>query len=252
MLKKGIFLGFCSLLFMVVKAQISESDTAKWQSKTSISANWQTGNVEYWALRAKWEMCYRPTPAWAFKTQNAYLYQEFFKIKADEDLSTRNFIYWKPDARVYPFLMFFASSNYRREINQRFLAGAGATYRFFRHGKVALSLAYEETIFSQNTYNEPQYNNSFQINTWRATLWLYAKHALKGGKIVLHYEAFAQPSVEQTNNFRAQAEAGIDFFLSKQLSFITNFIYTYESIVTERDKTQDTILTVGFSHHFKK
>jgi hypothetical protein len=118
--------------------------------------------------------------------------------------------------------------------------------------KVSLSGVYENTDFAKTTFNESQYNGNQSIQTWRSTFWLFGRHQLANRKLIFHYDFYAQPSVEQSDNLRWQAEVGLDIPLWKGVSFSSNFIYTYESIVTEKQKSQDSILTFGFSYQFKK
>jgi hypothetical protein len=237
-------------------AQINESDTMLFQARLSLSGNWQTGNVEMLAWRSKADVSFAPLRKVVFKSQNSYLYQEFFKRQADEDIFSRNFLYLNPQAKVYPFAIAFLSTNFRREIDFRYFVGLGLTWQVMRHQKhllkVSLSGVYENTDFAKTTFNESQYNGNQSIQTWRSTFWLFGRHQLANRKLIFHYDFYAQPSVEQSDNLRWQAEVGLDIPLWKGVSFSSNFIYTYESIVTEKQKSQDSILTFGFSYQFKK
>ncbi|GAB4331908.1 MAG: hypothetical protein OHK0038_07110 [Flammeovirgaceae bacterium] len=237
-------------------AQINEGDTLLLQAKLSFTGNWQTGNVELFVLRSKIDISFAPSKNIVFKTQNAYFYQEFYKKKADEDIFSRNFIYFKPQNRVYPFLIGFVSKNYRRKIDSRYFYGAGATFQIIKKSnhilKFALSGVYEQTDFSKNDFNEEQYDGKFQINTWRATSWIFGKHYFLKKKVILHYEAYIQPSIENKNNFRWQTEAGLDIPLWKGLNFTSNYIYTYEKIIIQNLKNKDSIMTFGLSYQFKK
>lgn len=237
-------------------AQINESDTMFFQARLSLSGNWQIGNVEMLALRGKADVSFAPLKKVVFKSQSSYLYQEFFKRQADEDIFSRNFLYLNPKAKVYPFAIAFLSTNFRREIDFRYFIGFGLTWQVIRHQKhllkAALSGIYENTDFAKTTFNESQYNGNQFIQTWRTTFWLFGRHQLASRKLVFHYDFYAQPSVEQGDNLRWQAEAGLDIPLWKGLSFSSNFIYTYESIVIEKQKNQDSILTFGFSYQLKR
>jgi hypothetical protein len=259
--KKQKFMGsfvvfYTSVLFFLylptlAYAQINESDTARFQARIVASGNWQTGNVEMFAMRGKVDMAVLPTRSLAFKTQNAYLYQEFFKRKADEDFFSRNFIYFQPTRTIYPFMMAFVSTNFRRNIDFRYFVGAGATWQIIKTKnhltKIALSGVYEETNFKKTTFNELAYNGQEHIKTWRATAWLFGKHHLLQNKLIFHYDCYIQPSLERNDNFRWQAETGFDIPFYKGFNFTTNFIYTYESVVVETAKTDDAIITFGIS-----
>jgi hypothetical protein len=236
--------------------QISEGDTMRFQSRFSTTANWQTGNVELLAIRSRWDMTVAIAPKVVFKTQNAFLYQEFFRTKVDQDIFSRNFLYFNPQKRFYSLAISHFITNYRRKIDFRYFVGLGVSWQAVRTSKnlvkFSMSAIYEETKFANTIYNESSYNGSNKISTWRATLWAFGRHSLLNKKLIAHYEAYVQPSLEFASNYRWQTEIGFDVPLYKGLSFTTNFIYTYENVVIQTNKKFDSIFTVGFSHQFKK
>lgn len=240
----------------LVLAQLNESDTLKFQTKLNLNGNWQKGNVEVLAFRSKLEFTFSSSPNFVFKTQNAYLYQEFFGNKADEDLFSRNFIYFYPQNKIYPFAVSFISQNFRRKIDFRYFVGAGATLQLIHTKshilKTALSTVYEESNFSIDIFNESQYDGQKQINTWRGTAWIFGKHHFFENKLNFYYESYIQPSFEDTKNFRWQLETGLETPIWKGLNFSTTFIYTYEKIVALGLKPYDHSLLFGFSYQFKK
>jgi hypothetical protein len=252
---KNLFL-FCIIFFpFFTYAQVNESDTLRLQSRISTTGAWQTGNVEIFTLRGKLDFSTAIHQKIVFKSQNSYLYQEFFNRRADEDLFSRNFLYYNPQAKVYPFAIGFIATNFRRQIDLRYFVGAGVTWQVLRQKnhliKLALSGIYEKTNFTTTTFNKAEYNGQNQITTWRATLWLFGKHSLLNNKLILHYDCYFQPSVSQTDNLRWQAEIGADVPLYKGFSFTTNYIYTNESIVTVKQKIYDNILIFGLSYKIK-
>lgn len=248
---KHLCVAFSLLLALCNRAvcQLNESDTLLLQLNTALSGSLQSGNLEAAALRLKADVSLAPSPRWAFKTQNSYRYQAFFGRKADNDFFSRNFIYLGQRKRVYPFVMAFVSSNFRRRIDFRQFAGIGASYQLLqstRHTvKMALSGVYETTRFAASTYNYAEYNGTKRIDTWRATGWLFGKHALVDKHLRLYYEAFVQPSLERSNNFRWQVEVGLEWPLRKGFGFTTNYIFTHENIVAGNVKQNDGLLTFG-------
>ena len=236
--------------------QINESDTVFFKTKLSVSGTWQQGNAELFIVRGKAEAFARLSKNIAFKTQNVYLYQSFFQNKADEDIFSRNFIYFYPQKKVYPFLISFISHNFRRKIDFRYFVGAGATLKIIdkpKHNlKTALSGVYEESEFLATTFNKTQYNGKNNIQTWRATAWLLGSHSIIDEKLIFHYESYVQPSLEYQDNFRWQLETGLEVPLWKDLFFSTSFLYTHENIIIEGLKTYDRLLLFGFSYQFKK
>ena len=115
------------ILPLIVSSQINESDTLKLKANLSLTGLWQGGNVETVIFRAKSELSVKPWKKWIFKTRNSYTYQEFGKEKADEDILSLNFLYLNPDRKIYPFVLGFVSTNFRREIDLRSLFGAGVS-----------------------------------------------------------------------------------------------------------------------------
>jgi hypothetical protein len=145
----------------------------------------------------------------------------------------------------------FASTNFRLKIDLRYFAGLGATWQIIRKKnhllKLAVSGEYEATQFAQNNFNENQYDGNAQIRTWRATAWLFGRHHCFRNKLILSYEAYLQPSLEQSNNLRWQAELNADLPIWKFLSFRVNYLYIFESVVIEGQRQNDRIFTSGIN-----
>lgn len=241
---------YCLFLFPIsLFAQINESDSLKLKADLSLTGFWQDGNVKTLIFRGKTSLSFTPIKNWVFKTQNSYIYQEFGKKKADEDILSINFLYINPKQKVYPFVLGFISTNFRREIDLRYLLGAGATFQVIHNKnhwlKFSLSSEYEQTDFAKTTFNKAEYNGRRFIDTWRATLWAYGKYHFLDKKIIFYHESYFQPSLEQSNNFRWQADVGLELPLWKFLNFKVNYLHTFESIVIENQKQEDKILTFG-------
>lgn len=239
------------LLFpFFLSAQINESDTLKLKADLSLTGIYQGGNVDTFIFRAKSGISFKTLKNWVFKTQNSYVYQEFGKSKADEDILSLNFLSFNPNKRLYPLMLGFVSTNYRREINLRYLAGAGVTYQVFHKKdnwlKIALTSEYENTHFDKTDFNYSEYDGDKNINTIRSTIWMNGKHPILQKKLVLTHEFYFQPSLVQHNNFRWQVDLGIEFPIWKFLNFKVNYLHTYESIVIESQEQEDRFLTFGF------
>ncbi len=239
------------LLPLFLSAQINESDSLKLKASLSLTGFWQSGNVETLIFRAKSDFSVKPWKRWVFKNQNSYVYQEFGKEKADEDILSLNFLYFNPERKLYPFVLGFVSTNFRREIDLRYLFGAGATYQILsKHNnwlKLSLSSEYERTNFSKTNFNYSQYDGIESINTIRGTLWIHGKHSLIKNKIIITHESYFQPSVKESDNFRWQADIGLEFPIWKFLNFKINYRHAFESIVIENQEQEDQFLTFGFT-----
>jgi hypothetical protein len=240
------------LIFPIfLSAQINESDTLSVKASLSLTGFYQGGNVETLIFRAKSDLSFKPWKNWVFKNQNSYVYQAFDKQKADEDILSLNFLYLNPDRKIYPFVLGFVSTNFRREIDLRYLLGVGVTFQILNEKKYWLKLSisseYEETDFSKTNFNYSDYDGTQYIDTFRSTIWVNGKYNLFKNKIILNHVSYFQPSLEQSNNFRWQAYVGLEMPIWKFLNFKINYRHTFESIVIENQKQEDRFLTFGFT-----
>ena len=237
-------------------AQLNESDTLQFQLRSSISGNYQQGNVALLTIRSKLDFTIAPVKQVVLKSQNSSLYQEFGYRKADNDLFSRNYLYWRPQRKVYPFGIVYISSNFRRKIETRLFAGAGVTYQFvqkqFHVLKLSASAVYETNQFKGTVYNKTEYNGRNQINLWRGTLYTGGWNYLLNHKLRLYYDVYWQPAFNNQNNYRTQFDVGADVPLWKGLNLSVLYIFTHENVVISNIKQQDKILSFGFSYNFKQ
>lgn len=237
-------------------AQLNESDTMRFQLRTSITGTLQKGNVEMFVAKGKADMSLMAKKKWVFKTQNSLLYQEFFKRKADNDFFSRNYIYFQPQKVVYPYAIAYISTNFRRKIDYRYFAGFGGTVQAIRKEnhmlKFAVNAVYESTIFKGSSYNFSEYDNSNYINIWRSTIYMSGWHYLFNNHLRIIYNAYWQPSFTRFNNYRTQFDMGADFPVWKGLAFNVLYTFTHENVVIKKIKQDDGLLTFGLSYQFKK
>jgi hypothetical protein len=112
---------------------------------------------------------------------------------------------------------------------------------------LSVSSEYEHTDFSETNFNYAEYDGSQSINTMRGTIWMNGKYHLVKKKVIFNHEIYFQPSLEQSNNFRWQADVGLELPIWKYLNFKINYRHTFESIVIENQEQEDQFLTFGFT-----
>jgi hypothetical protein len=236
-------------------AQINESDTSKWQIKTSLSGNYQTGNVVFLNIRSKFDVLFSPNRRWVFKSQNNSLYQSFYDKKADNDVFSKNYVYYKPQNNFYTYAMSFVSANYRRKIDARYFVGLGETWQIVNNRqhfvKFSLSAVYEQTTFSEAVFNAAEYNGSNKINVWRGTAYIAGGHQLFDKHLYVFYDAYWQPAFDNSTNYRMQYDIGFNFPLWKGLAVNVLYAFSQENVVVQKIKTNDAVLTFGFSYAMK-
>lgn len=256
MAKLLIIFAFLSLSLAKSFAQLNESDTTKFQLGASLTGNYQQGNVEVLNIKSKIDFSFLLDKNWVFKSQNSSLYQAFYSKKADNDVFSRNYLYYKPQHKFYPFAIAYISANFRRKIENRYFTGAGVTYQVINTKnnvlKLSASAVYEATKFKNSLYNYPEYNGNENINLWRATLYVGGWSYLFEKHIRLYYDAYWQPAFKNSNNYRSQFDIGADFPIWKGVSFNALFALTHENVVVEKIKQDDKLLTFGLVYNLKR
>lgn len=244
------------LLAGAAQAQLNESDTLKFQLRSTLSGNYQKGNVEMLTLRSRLDAVWALSGNFVFKTQNSTLYQSFFGRKADNDLFSRNYLYYRPQGRVYPYAIAYLSTNFRRKVDIRYFAGAGATVQVLRskHSQLKLSAnaVYEQSDFAANTFNDSHYNGSSNIRLWRASAFVMGSSWLFHRRLRFFYDAFWQPALSRRSNYRTQLDLGLEAPLWKGLSLNALYTRTHENVVPLSTQTTDSILTFGLSYAFSR
>lgn len=244
---------FLLLFPCLVQGQINESqmDSLKVKANLSLTGFLQAGNVQTLIFRAKSDLNLIPWKNWVFKTKNSYIYQEFGKEKADEDILSLNFLYINPNRKMYPLFLGFVSTNFRREIDLRYLVGTGVTFELYKKDKnwfkCSVTSEFERTRFKQASFNINDYNGDSTVSTWRGTLWVNGKYYVFKDKLILSHESYIQPSLQQGNNYRWQADLGVEFPIWKYLNFKINYLHSYESLVIANQEREDQFLTFGFT-----
>lgn len=238
-----------ALVISFVFGQSVENDSLTTKADLSLTGFYQGGNVETKIFRAKTNFSQRLLEDWQYRNQNSYIFQEFGLQKADEDFLSLNFLDINTEKTIYPFILGFISTNYRREINLRTLTGAGASMRLLNKEKYKLKFSvsseYEFTRFDKSDFNRNNYDGSTEIATVRGTLWLKGQYSLLDDKMIVTHECYYQPSLLAADNFRWQADVGLAFPVWKFVDFKVDYRQTYESIVVENQLEGDRFLTFG-------
>ena len=237
-------------------AQINESDTMKLQLQISLTGNYQKGNVELLTLLSRNEFLIRPFPSWALKTQISSLYTKFSNTQIDNNIFSRNVLYYKPERLLYYYISAFVSTNYRRKIKFRYFIASGPAWQAIQSKafvvKLSVALVYESTLFTDTVFNQPTYNGKERISLWRTHYyvggWAYALN----NRLRINYEFYWQPAFSNSKNYRIQSEIGLTYPLWKGLAFNTVYSFSHENIVVENIKKDDRILTFGLSYILKK
>lgn len=245
----------CMTSLLPARAQLNESDTAQFQLNLQATGMWQRGNVALDLLRGRAEMVALLHSHWAVKSQNNWLYQAFNGFKADNDLNSRNYLYYRPHASLYPFAMLYAQTNYRRKIAQRSFGGAGLSWQLLRRPegfvKLSASWVYEQTNFNSLLYNESAYNGSALIQLWRPTFYVQVGWKFANGTR-LQGQIYWQGGTGGVANNRFSTELAFEQALGKGWWLRAQASYQYEQVVARNIQTTDGIYSLGLTYHLQR
>ncbi len=247
-----IYLLLGGMGFFPAKAQLLEKDTTAWSATLAGSFFLSTGNVDRLLLRADAAVRHL-APGWGFSAEQTYQYGTFGAFQTENDLFSRNFLYYQPRKRVYPYAMLWLESNYRKRIDFRYQVGPGLSWRVIGGGKhlvkFSLTGTYERTHFAGNDFVNADSQSSPIIETLRLTGRLYGTHRLAGGKLSLLYEGWFQQSLRFRNNYRFHTHVLVQAPLSRAVSLQSRLDYLYEHVVLRGVAPGDLYLTVGVQLH---
>lgn len=237
-------------------AQLNESDTSIFQTRLGTSGSLQKGNVELLVIRSRVELVSNGKKNFVFKSQSNSLFQRFGVKKADNDLNSRNFLYFKPRSKFYSFAMVFIQTNFRRKIDYRWFAGLGGTFQAvdkpLHNLKFSASIVKEQTRYSTGFFNESYYNGNELIAPWRGILYCSGVHRIIKSKVKLFYNANWQPAFDKVPNNRVQLDIGAEMPVWKGLNFQVEYILNYEQVVASNIKQLDRILSFGVNYQLRK
>lgn len=248
-------IGLLCVVFHASFAQINESDTAQFQLRTSLTGNYQTGNVSVFTLRSKLDFAIAASRSVVLKSQNTSLYQAFYNKEADNDFFSRNYLYFNPQRKLYPYFIGYLSTNYRRQVRLRVFSGAGITWQLLHkpHDAIKLSanLVYEQSRFNAASFNLAKYNGSQTIDLWRYTVYMGGWNYVFDRHLRFYYDAYWQPAIGEHRNYRVQFDAGIDFPIWRGLNATALYSYSHEHVVVLPVKQTDNILSFGFNYNVR-
>lgn len=241
----------CCLITSPAFAQLSEVDTLRWQYRITATGNWSRGNVEQFIALGTGELAH-VNQRWGLKSAINYQYGTFFFRQTLGEGIWRNFLYLHPRARLYPYLMLWYQQSHQRGIDERTQVGPGLSYVLLRRKgqvmKISATATYESSAFRTASFRDRPDLTNPKVETWRVTGRLYGEHRVLGGLMLLQYEGWAQPSLQDRDNLRALIDAGLNFPLRKGLALRQAVRWSYESVVQRPNTHEDLLWTFGISY----
>jgi hypothetical protein len=232
-------------------AQLTDADTLRFGYRFSASGTVATGNLERLLLVGVADM-YTSGQVVAFRTSNTYQYGTFGAFRTENDLFSKNFLYLHREGRFYPYLMAWVETNVRRQFHYRYQAGPGVSYKAIQQTnhqmKLSLTATFEETWYKGDEFSDAAFDGSDYLQTYRATLRLFGRHALLEQSLYLRYELWGQQSLDDQENRRLHADVSLEYPLKKHLMLRASFNYNRETPVLSGVWHTDTFTVFGITY----
>lgn len=245
--------GVLFILPVRTRAQLLEQDTTDWSATLAGSFFLSTGNVDRLLLRADAAVKHLGR-GWGFSAEQTYQYGTFGAFQTENDLFSRNFLYYQPRRKLYPYAMVWLESNFRKRIDFRYQVGPGITWKVLdtQHSLIKLSLTgtYERTDFAGNDFVHADPQSSQVIETLRLTGRLYGAHKLFHDRLSLLYEGWFQQSDRFRSNYRFHTNVVMQVPISRTLALQSRLNYLYEHVVLRGVSPGDLYLTAGIQATF--
>lgn len=237
----------------MVTAQLSESDTARWQFSSSVTGMLAKGNLERFILTTDANVSHvSRNKLFGFSSGNRYSFGTFGKYRTENNVMSRNFIYLLPEKRFYPYIMLWLTRHEQQQLNFRYQVGAGGTAVALRKKeqliKVSLTITYEDNYFRQSNLTYLGDTAQKKYDTWRATVRLFGRHRFAKNIVELYYEAWFQQSLTNIRNWRVFVEGGLNVKVYKGLSVKSFVNYEYQTVHIQKLKPGDILFNFGVNY----
>lgn len=250
-----LLVGVLLCLLQPLRAQLLKQDTARWSYTIASTFSFSKGNVDRLLFRSLAQVKHIH-PKWGFASNNRHIYGTFGTVQTENDLISRNFIYLFPKRKIYPYVMTWLESNYRRQLNFRYQVGPGVTFSVLQLEKHLLKLSvtgtYERSEYRVATFTELGNTGSVFVSVWRATGRIYGVHSFFKDHLRLNYEFWWQQSLTDVSNYRYHAILNVDVPIYRGLAVEATFDQYYERVVPVGSRQGDTYFTIGITYKGEK
>lgn len=230
-----------ALLLCSVTSVTAQKKIQPWQSTIAAEAIVQSGNVNTQIAVVRGDVS---TVDSTFEVgfHGEFSYGEQDEIKNQQTLlGTLSFDLW-PDDVLSPFVLGTAEYNFQRQVDLRWQAGGGVKWLFWND--TTNEASFSSALLFDATMYDPAAGLD-DIRTGRASFRLKGRHILLNTYLIFTHLTFLQPSLSSIKDYRWNTLLTLDVPLSSLVSLRTSFNNTFESIVAENRKKNDSKLLFG-------
>lgn len=226
------------LLVSSVSAQKKMHD---WKSTIAAEAIVQSGNVNTQLFTLRGDVSHVDS-LFEVGFAGTFAYGEQEELKNEQLLlGALTADLWPQDV-ISPFVVGAAEYNFQRRVDLRWQAGAGAKWTFWEDSLNTVSLS-PAVLFDATTYDPAAKLDD--VRTARGSVRLKGKHLLLNSALVFSHLSFFEPSLSNGDDYRWNTLLILDIPVSKVVSLRTSFNSTFENIVAEGKKKNDSKFLFG-------
>lgn len=148
---------------------------------------------------------------------------------------------WPQDV-LSPFVIGAAEYNFQRRIDLRWQTGVGAKWTFWEDSLNTVSFS-PAVLFDATMYDPAAKLDD--VRTGRGSVRLKGKHLLINSAVIFTHLSFFEPSLSNSKDYRWNTLLIFDIPVSKTVALRTSFNNTFENIVAEGKKKNDSKLLFG-------
>jgi len=180
-------------------------------------------------------------PVISIATNPRFTYGKQNGVLAERDSYIDLFVDVFKKRRTYVFGLGALETSNLRRITLRQMAGAGIGFRVVRNKSNELSLT------NAILYESTNFRELATVTTARNSFRIKGKHQLLQEKIRFNHITFIQPALNDWSNWRWNTLVSIELPLNKWISLRTSFENSFESVVEQTRKRNDSRVTFGIS-----
>lgn len=225
----------------LAKLQQKKVSPLKKITKYSLSAEgfFSRGNVERNLITTRASLSINPE--WVeFEINPRYSYGDQNGVVAERDFFSDIHLSLFPKHTFYGLSFGIAEVSNLRNIELRWLSGIGLGIHILHKPNAYFSIT-NALIYESTTFVEDE-----EILTVRNSMRFKGKYSFFQKKLSFRHVIFIQPSLQDADNYRWNANFKLELPLTKYFGITSNLDSSYESIVAEGKKNNDTRWTIGF------
>ncbi|WP_051296056.1 DUF481 domain-containing protein [Eisenibacter elegans] len=201
------------------------------------------GNIERILVETGLSLSYeRPGSVFSFDMSPRYVYGSQAGVLAERDYSTDLNVGIFHERRFYGIAFGFGEVSNLRKIKLRYLAGAGLAWRIIKTNNYKFSIS-NAIMYETTDFDSPERED---ISVWRNSTRIKGEYRFFSNKLIFRHIAFLQPALDK-DNFRWNGIASLELPLSAYFAIQTAIENSFESVVVEGRKNNDTRWTIGFT-----